>query len=90
MSWSKGLSVSASSDSSFTSNSDLLDAVLQFVEAVNMKGVDMSTSSVIGEVAGFFQGRKDISLDVADSFELGLRHLFGLCCCLWLMKLLDL
>ena len=54
--------ISASADRSFTSNFHLFDAVLQFIEAVNVKRVDMSTSRVIGEVAGFFQGRKDISL----------------------------
>ncbi len=54
------MSISASADRSFTSNFYLFDAVLQFVEAVNVKRVDMSTSRVIGEVAGFFQGRKDI------------------------------
>jgi hypothetical protein len=54
MSWSKSLSISASSDRSFTSNFDLLDAVLPFIEAVNVKQVDMSTSSVICEVAGVF------------------------------------
>jgi hypothetical protein len=54
VSWSKSLSISASSDRSFTSNFDLLDAVLQFIEAVNVKQVDMSTSSVICEVAGVF------------------------------------
>jgi hypothetical protein len=69
-----GLSVSASSDSSFASNFDLFDAVLQLFEAVNMKRVDMSTSSAIGEVAGIFQGRKYIKVDVADCFELRVRH----------------
>ena len=90
MSWGKEVPIGASFDSSFTSNFVLLDAVLQLLEAVNIKRVDMSPSSVVSEVAGFFQGRKNISLDVADSFELGLRHLFSLCCCLWLMKLFDL
>ncbi len=65
------MSISASSGRSLTSNFHLLFAVLQFVEAVNMKRVDMSTSRVIGGVAGFFQGRKYISLEVVDSSELG-------------------
>ena len=75
MSWGKKVPIGASTDTSFTSNFDLFDAVLQLVEAVNMKRVDMSTSSAIGEVAGIFQGRKYISLDVTDCFQLGARHL---------------
>ena len=57
MSWGKKVPIGASTDTSFTSNFDLFDAVLQLLEAVNMKRVDMSTSSAIGEVAGIFQGR---------------------------------
>ncbi len=75
---------------SFTSNFDLFDAVLQLIEAVNMKRVDMSTSSVIGEVAGIFQGRKYIKVDVADCFELRVRHCCCVCRCFWLRGLFDL
>jgi hypothetical protein len=59
---SKKLSVDASSDSSFTSDSCLFDNVFQAVEGVNLERVDMSTSSVVGEVAGILQGREDIGL----------------------------
>jgi hypothetical protein len=83
MSWGEKVPIGASEDSSFTSNFDLLDAVLQLFEAVNMKQVDMSTSSAIGEVAGIFQGRKYISLDVADCFELRGRHCNGV---LWALS----
>ena len=55
MSWGKKVPIGASTDTSFTSNFDLFDAVLQLFEAVNMKRVDMSTSSAIGEVACIFQ-----------------------------------
>ena len=90
MSWGKKVPIGASTDTSFTSNFDLFDAVLQLVEAVNMKRVDMSTSSAIGEVAGIFQGRKYIKVDVADCFELRGRHcVFGFRC-FWLRKLFDL
>ena len=90
MSWGKKVPIGASTDTSLTSNFDLFDAVLQLLEAVNMKRVDMSTSSAIGEVAGIFQGRKYIKVDVADCFELRVRHcVFGFRC-FWLRKLFDL
>ena len=90
MSWGKEVPIGASFDSSFTSNFVLLDAELQLLEAFNIKRVDMGPSSVVSEVAGFFQGRKYISLDFADCFELRGRHR---CCVIRgfeLVKLFDL
>ena len=82
--------ISTSTDCSFTSNFEFIDAVLQLGEAVNMKGVDVSTSSAIGKGAGFFQGRKYISLDVADCVELRGRHCWFVCGSVLLGKLFDL
>ena len=51
---SKMLSVNASFDSSFTCDFPPFCDALQAIEVIKVKGVDVSTSSVVCEVACFF------------------------------------
>jgi hypothetical protein len=51
--WSKLLAINASFYGSFTFEFPLFGDALQAVEVIEVKRVNVSTSSVVGEVAGF-------------------------------------